>query len=86
VILKGLEDLHVDERNRVLTAFWGQLKDPILPPVLEKTLRESQDPTVRGNGLTQLYELDPARARPFFVEEIHGPIFAGGYSGSRSPQ
>ena len=73
VILKGLEDLHVDERNRVLTAFWGQLKDPILAPVLEKTLRESQDPTVRGNGLTQLYELDPARARPFFVEEIMDP-------------
>jgi hypothetical protein len=74
VILKGLEDLHADERNRVLTAFWGKLKDPILAPVLEKTLRESQDPNVRGNGLTQLYELDPARARPFFVEEIMDPI------------
>ncbi len=75
ILLDHIDDIDVNERDRILLAFWKELKDPRLVPILEKTLRDYQGDmtSYRENALEHLMELNPARALPFFIEEIRNP-------------
>jgi hypothetical protein len=75
ILLHNLSSVEFYERDRVLTAFWKELKDPSLVPVLEQSLAESHGamPYVREHALEHLLELDPLEARAYFIEEIRDP-------------
>ena len=75
ILLDHIDEIDVHERSRILSAFWKELKDPRLVPVLERTLREYRGDmtSYRENALEHLMELNPIRSRPFFIDEIRDP-------------
>src|SRR5215471_5908599 len=76
ILLQEFDSLHPFDQERLLTAYWDQLRDPSIQPALERMLTKERQPqgyTIRASALNRLIELDPERARHFVVAELRDP-------------
>ena len=64
-----------DEQFTLLNTFWDRLRIPAMANPLETILAQPtiSHPHLRNIALRRLYELDPARAADFMLEEIRQP-------------
>lgn len=78
IILKEFDNLDILYREYLLSAYWEQLRDPILLPSIERMLNDKDLPqmysyNVRTTALKRLIELNQEKARPFVINEIRNP-------------
>jgi hypothetical protein len=76
ILLQEFDSLHPFDQERLLSAYWDQLRDPSIQPALERMLtkeRQPQEYLIRASALNRLIEMDPERARPFVVAELRDP-------------
>lgn len=76
ILLQEFDSLHPFDQERLLTAYWDQLRDPSIQPALERMLTKERQPQafpIRASALNRLIEMDPERARLFVVAELRDP-------------
>jgi hypothetical protein len=75
ILLQQFEELNPYDKEYLLSAYWDQLRDPSLLPVLKRMLKSQDMPSrnIHGAALKRLIEMAPDEALPFVVSEILDP-------------
>ncbi len=72
-MLARFDELPTSEQESLLGSRWDKIRSPALLPLLRRCVEASDSGRLAAIALKRWYELDPAGARPFVMEEIVRP-------------
>jgi hypothetical protein len=76
ILLEEFDNLHPFSQEYLLSAYWEQLRAPVLLTSLKRMLAQNAGPQgqlIRNTVLGRLIEMSPEEARPFIIAEIRDP-------------